>query len=421
MNANPRRIGAVVAALAISFGAITPAQAVDLDGFGKIGVPPIAGGEVIPGYPIPVQHPGAPVPQPFPADALVGYISDISSHDYGIYYSVVDGFKDLQKNHPEVMHENLEKVVKINNDAASNPALIHRAQIDAAADKEGLLSAFSDALGSELGQYFRDALKENRLPKTVFLFGNGYGARAGGLASSTFFEKEIFAYDRPFKAAPERIKRYENGKDNFYRDSKSFPSGHTNQATWVTTLLALAIPELGPQLLARGSEAGYNRLVMGVHYPLDVMGGRMTGTAAAADRWNDLRMRAAIKQAGEEIRKELEWRAGRPLSEVVAHDTPYRSTTQAVKEYTERMSMGFAPVYKTDAPMIVPQAAPDLLLPSHPTLNYAQRASILRQTAIKSGSPLDDQGPRGSWQRLNIAAAMAANVKVNPDGSVTVI
>lgn len=419
MNANRRRLLAVLAASTIAFGTITPAQAVDLDGLGKIGVPPIAGAEFIPDYPTPVQHEGAPTPQPFPAGALVGYISDISSHDFGIYYSVIDGFKDLQANHPEVMDANLDKVVEVNNSA--NPTQIKRAQVDAAADKEGLLYAFSDALGAELGQHFRDALNENRLPKTVFLFGNGYGARAGGIASSTFFEKEIYDYDRPFKVAPERIKRYENGQDDFYRDSKSFPSGHTNQATWATTLLALALPEVGTQLVTRGSEAGYNRMVMGVHYPLDVMGGRMTGTAAAADRWNDPKMRDAIKQAGEEIRKELEWRAGRPLAEVVAQDTPYRSTAQAVSEYTERMSMGFAPVYKTDAPMIVPQAAPDLLLPSHPNLNYAQRASVLRQTAIKSGAPLDDQGPKGSWQRLNIAAAMAVNVKVNADGSVTVL
>lgn len=319
------------------------------------------------------------------------------------------------------MAKNLDIVVDVNNAASDNPELIARAQRDAAADKEGLLLAFSDALGEELGGHFRQALKENRLPKTVFLFGNGYGARAGGIASSTFFEKEIYNYQRPFKVAPEKINRYENGVDDFYRDSKSFPSGHTNQATWATTLLALALPELGPQLVTRGSEAGYNRMVMGVHYPLDVIGGRMTGTAAAADRWNDPKMRRAVKQAGEEIRKELEWRTGRPLAETVAAQTPYRSTSQAVKEYTERMTMGFEQVYNTEAPMIVPQAAPDLLLSSHPNLSYSQRASVLRQTALPAGYPLDDQTREGSWQRLNIAAAMAAKVQVNGDGSVSVL
>jgi len=349
-----------------------------------------------------------------------GFISDISSHDYGVYVDVIDGFNDLRANHPDVMQQNLATTIRINNEAAGNPAAISRAQMDAAADKAGLLTAFSDALGEELGGHFRDALRENRLPKTNYLFGNGYLARAGGLASSTFAEKTYYGYERPFVVAPDKINRYNLPGEDFYGDSKAFPSGHTNQATWSTTLLALAVPELGPQLVARGSEAGYNRMVMGVHYPLDVIGGRMTGTAAAADRWNDPKMRDAVRQAGQEIKAELEWRTGKPLAQAVAEDSPYRSTDVAVDEYTERMTNGFQQVYRNDAPMIVPQAAPDLLLSAHPELSYAQRASVLRQTAIQSGYPLDDQSPEGSWQRLNIAAAMAAYVRVNADGSVTV-
>ena len=84
------------------------------------------------------------------------------------------------------------------------------------------------------------------------------------------------------------------------------------------------------------------------------------------------------------------------------------------------MTYGFKPVYNTNAPMIVPQAAPDLLLSRHPNLNYDQRASVIRQTAIPAGSPLDDQSARGSWQRVNLAAALAATVTVNADGSVSV-
>lgn len=404
---------AALAASAISFGMVTPAQAEQT-------LPAIAGAEAVPGYPLPVQHPGAPTPVPFSPDYVGGFISDISSHDYGVYVDVIDGFNDLRANHPEVMRQNLATTIRINNEAAGNPAAISRAQMDAAADKDGLLTAFSDALGEELGGHFRDALRENRLPKTNYLFGNGYLARAGGLASSTFAEKTYYGYERPFVVAPDKINRYNLPGEDFYGDSKAFPSGHTNQATWSTTLLALAVPELGPQLVARGSEAGYNRMVMGVHYPLDVIGGRMTGSAAAADRWNDPKMRDAVRQAGQEIKAELEWRTGKPLAQAVAEDSPYRSTDVAVDEYTERMTNGFQQVYRNDAPMIVPQAAPDLLLSAHPELSYAQRASVLRQTAIQSGYPLDDQSPEGSWQRLNIAAAMAAYVRVNADGSVTV-
>lgn len=414
-NKSLKITAAAMMATTMSLSAVSVAPATALS------MPAIAGSQGLPNYPHPVPHKGAPNPQPFGPEYLGGYISDISSHGWGVYLDVVDGFNDVRANHPGVIKQNLDKVVDINNAAQKNPAAIKRAQSDARADKDGVLMAFSDALGGELGRHFRDALRENRLPKTQFLLGNGYLARAGGVASSTFVEKMVFNNDRPFVVAPDRIKKYQDGKRDYYGTSKSYPSGHTNQAVWSTTLLALTLPELAPQILARGSEAGHNRIVMGVHYPLDVMGGRMSGTAAAADRWNDPKMRDAIRQAGKELRAELEWRAGRPISQVVKSDKAYRSTDQAVREYTERMSYGFPKIYRKDAPMVVPQAAPDLLLAKFPKLNYKQRASILRQTAIPSGSPLDDQGPRGSWQRLNMAAAFAAKAKVNGDGSVTVL
>ncbi|MCF4007549.1 phosphatase PAP2 family protein [Corynebacterium uropygiale] len=372
----------------------------------------------IPALHPPVFHDGAPVPQAFPPEEYRWYLSDISSHPYGIYYSVIDSFPQLREHNPELMERNIDTVSRINHEAAANPALIDRAHEDATAEDEGVLWLFTDAFGQELGGHLRDALRENRLPKTVMLFG-GVTARAGGLASSTFVEKEMYNNPRPFIAYPDRIQRYEVPGVETYPNSKSFPSGHTNQATWTTTFLAAMLPELAPQLLARGSEAGYNRLVLGVHYPLDVIGGRMTGTAAAADRWNDPRMRANLEAAAQEIRSELEWRCGDTLANCVARDTPYDAN--AVQHYSERMSYGFDPVLPTDAPMIVPQAAPDLLINAFPELTYEQRRSVLEQTAGPAGLPLDDQGPAGSWQRLDLARAMSAHVEVLDDGSVRVM
>lgn len=363
---------------------------------------------------------GAPVPQPFTSDYLVGFPSDISSYQYGIYLDVNKLFYHIRDERPDVRQANLEKAVAINNAAADDPELVRRAQMDAAADKDGVLEAVSDALGEELGGALRDALADNRLPKTQYLLGNGYLARAGGLASSQFAEKYIFAYDRPFVVAPENIQRYNDGEHDFYSTSPSFPSGHTNQATWITTLLAYMLPELGPQIVTRGGESGYHRVVMGVHYPLDVVGGRMSGQAAAADRLNDPRMRDAIDQAREELRAELEWRTGKSIAQLASALEETQPAEQAVARYDELLGYGFAPIYREDAPMQVPQAAPVLLANAHPELTWEQRAEVLRQTATPAGHPLDWQGAGGSWQRLNLAAAMAAEVSVQPDGSVHV-
>ena len=373
--------------------------------------------------PAPVQHPGAPVPEPFSTDYIAGFESDVSSYQFGNYWQVVQLFDHI-KAQPEIRQENMDKAVAINNAAAGDPALIRRAQADAKASSTSVLNAVSDSMGKNLGDAFRAALAEHRLPKTEYLLGNGYAARAGGLANSTMSEKYYFNYQRPYQRAPQAIKRYDDGSKDLYPTSPAFPSGHTNQATWITTLMSFMLPEVGPQLMLRGAEAGNHRVVLGVHYPLDVIGGRMTGQAAAADRLNDKRMRNALWQASMEVRKEIKWRTGKTVEELVAQDreegTDYRSTQDAVVEYSKFMDYDFAPRYHTDAPMVVPQAAPVLLAASHPELSWDQRAEVLRQTARPAGNPLDWQAEGGSWQRLDLARAMAATVTITPDGAVNV-
>ena len=370
---------------------------------------------------VPTHIHGAPVPVPFSPDYLVGYISDRSAYEHGIYAEVNRLFPELRDRRPDVMDSNRAQVVAINNAAESDPARIHNAQIDASASSEELLFALSEALGEEFGTHFRTALTEGRLPKTQFLLGNGYLARTGRVASSTFVEKEMFKYPRPHVVMPDKIKRYNPPGKELYLTSKSFPSDHTNQATLMTSLLAYMVPEVAPQLHYRGALAGNSRVVLGVHYPLDVIGGRMSGQAAAADRLNDPRMRDALNQAAAELRAEIEWRAGKPIKDLVASDKPFVPTATAVSQATAWNNYEFEPIYHRDAPMIVPQAAPTLIAASFPELNHHQRAQIIAQTATAAGNPLDWQGPGGSWQRVNLAAASAAKISVAPDGSVTVL
>ncbi len=353
------------------------------------------------------QHPGAPVPVPFSTDWLAGYVSDISAYKYGVYLEINRLFPYLKAQRPDVMRANMDIVSRVNRQAAADPALIQKAQKDAIASGDDLLAQLSPALGQEFGKAFRDALAENRLPKTQYLLGNGYLARAGGVASSTTVEKLVFDYPRPFVAEPARITRYDMPGRDIYPTSKAFPSGHTNQATWVTSLLAYMVPEVAPQLHYRGAEAGYSRMVLGVHYPLDVVGGRMSGQAAAADRLNDPKMKAALNQSRDELRREIEWRTGKPIRQLVEQDTPYVTTQYAVDQYTRWMEHDLPRIYRPDAPMITPKAAPVLLESAYPGASWGARANALRRTAGAPGNPLDWQGPEGSWQRLNLAKAAA--------------
>lgn len=387
---------------------------------GVTGLPPMGPPSFLPGREqVAADENGAPIPQPFPADYIArAYRSDAS--DEGIFYhSVVHPFVDLRENHPEVMDENLEIVVKINNAAKDD----REAQLLALADDhDDPLVNLSAGFGQELGGHFRDAVNEGRLPKMTALM-SGNLARAGGIASSSFAEKYTYGYDRPFVVAPDRIERYyrdQPGDDDPYSTTPSYPSGHTNKAAWTATLMSMMLPEVAPQIQARSSEAGQSRLVMGVHYPLDVMGGRMMGNQAAVDRWSDPEFRGLIQAAAAEVRAELEWRCGGTIAECAARDVPYLSDDAAVAQYTERMTYGFKRVGEAGVPVTVPAGYAGLLATTHPDLTDEQRNRVLAATSIDSGYPLDRTDGRASHVRINMAAAMAADVTVNPDGSLTV-
>ena len=104
----------------------------------------------------------------------------------------------------------------------------------------------------------------------------------------------------------------------------SFPSGHTTDAYSAGLTLATLLPELAPSILARVSEAANNRIVLGVHYPLDVIGGRMAGQAAVAARWSDEKFRTQVLQpARRELIGYLQSACGDTLAACIAADRPY--------------------------------------------------------------------------------------------------
>ncbi|MFT4110266.1 phosphatase PAP2 family protein [Propionicimonas sp.] len=226
----------------------------------------------------------------------------------------------------------------------------------------------------------------------------------------------------------------------------AFPSGHTTTAYEAGITLATLLPELAPQILARSSEAGNNRIVLGVHYALDIIGGRMNGEMALASRWSDGAFRTQVLEpARAELVSYLESKCGNTLARCIASDTPYTDnpyggkkipggTSQivtnrasAVKVYTERMGYGFAATSSTRQKASVPAGAESLLLTTFPTLTSTQRISVLAQTEVRSGHPLDTTWSSthgtapGSWQRLNLARAMSATVKVYKNGTVKVV
>ncbi|HVP74775.1 MAG TPA: phosphatase PAP2 family protein [Gaiellaceae bacterium] len=63
--------------------------------------------------------------------------------------------------------------------------------------------------------------------------------------------------------------------------SGSFPSGHTTTSFACATVLAAAVPRAAPFLYLLALAIGFSRIYVGVHWPLDVLGGMALGTATA--------------------------------------------------------------------------------------------------------------------------------------------
>ena len=63
--------------------------------------------------------------------------------------------------------------------------------------------------------------------------------------------------------------------------SHSFPSGHTATAFAGATALSLLYPRGAPVFYVLAAAIAYSRLYLGVHFPLDVVGGAVIGAVTA--------------------------------------------------------------------------------------------------------------------------------------------
>ncbi|MHC3469468.1 glycoside hydrolase domain-containing protein [Streptomyces sp. 7R007] len=381
------------------------------------------------------SDPSTYTPTPFPDDTLKAsyasdewpatddgsdYFNDLLSGIDDLGHDVLGANTKLTEGSP-LTAQNDEIAVRINN--AATQQQVDRAEVDAG---NSATVTMADGLGSRLGQLYLDALNSGQLPKTSALF-----SRVTQGIDTHDAAKNHYGYLRPyvrlgFVGDGGYVYESQDGSYSSLATSGSYPSGHTYGGYEAGTILATLLPELAPSILARTSEYGDNRIVLGFHYPLDVMGGRITGQATVAHRWADPDFAALLTQAHTEIENVLlaqcrEEGYGDTLTACEGDAYDGLSTAQDVDLYTRRLTYGFSRTGKAGQALTVPTDAAALLITAFPDLTTEQRAEILEQTATDSGYPLDlTADGEASWQRINLAAAMAAHVVVNADGSVTV-
>jgi undecaprenyl-diphosphatase len=61
----------------------------------------------------------------------------------------------------------------------------------------------------------------------------------------------------------------------------SFPSGHAATSFAAATMLSFAFPRFAPALLVLAAAVAFSRVYVGVHYPLDILGGAVLGSLMA--------------------------------------------------------------------------------------------------------------------------------------------
>jgi hypothetical protein len=90
--------------------------------------------------------------------------------------------------------------------------------------------------------------------------------------------QDVYGSSRPVQVALNRFNAFDPTALNGIATNPSFPSGHTTYAYTDGILLAMLVPQQYQSMLARAADYANSRIVLGVHYPLDIIGGRALAT-----------------------------------------------------------------------------------------------------------------------------------------------
>ncbi|GEP57840.1 acid phosphatase [Reyranella soli] len=166
----------------------------------------------------------------------------------------------------------------------ASPERIEQARRDA---DESVDTMFAAVLGK--------ALPASALPATTRLFARLEDTEDAVVAPT----KTAFKRVRPYLSDPE-IKA-------LVRPSitGSYPSGHTTHITASSIVMGDIVPEKRDAIWERAHDYAWSRVIAGMHYPNDLDGGRLTGTAIAVALRNRPEFKADFDAAKRELRQYL--------------------------------------------------------------------------------------------------------------------
>jgi len=280
------------------------------------------------------------------------------------------------------------------------------------------------------------------------IFGVSYGLSAGTPGADTYGDS------RPFQTEPDVVRFigldyfntpagntvYNRGPIMNLVDSPSYPSGHTTYGYTGSLVLAMLVPERYPQMIARAAEYGNDRILMGAHYAMDVMGGRtLTLYDLAHLLANDPAyvgqsfkgvpvikdFQAAVREARADVTAALESACGNTIAVCARQDIGRLSDPAANQAfYAATQTYSLPVVYAGNSVTVedVGKLAPEagyLLTVAFPSMSLEQADRILTETEGPGGGFLDNGSSFGVYSRLNLyaAAARAAAIASPPSAA----
>lgn len=254
---------------------------------------------------------------------------------------------------------------------------------------------------------------------TPDIFGVSYGLPAGsvlgdkyGNARPFLTEHTLHRFSGPdyFNLPSDNIV-YNFGPAMPLVDSPSYPSGHTTYGYAGAIILGLLVPERYSQMITRGAEYGNNRILMGSHYIMDVMGGRalalydmahllandklymnvpMDGASTISD------FRATLVEARNELADVLSQNCGDSVRACAGQDMSRFNNEQANSVFYESTQTYGLPIAnpkvsssRVDVGKVAPEAG-YLLTVAFPSLSLAEADRILTDSEGPGGGFLDD-------------------------------
>ncbi|AWV04451.1 hypothetical protein DM992_34215 [Burkholderia sp. JP2-270] len=244
-----------------------------------------------------------------------------------------------------------------------------------------------------------------------------------GNNASTEPAKRFYKYARPYRWSPSVVvaPTLVPAESTTPATDGGFISGHQAEAMRDAVTMAWLVPERFQEMVGRGLELGENRILAGMHSPLDVIGGRMLALAVSAA---NLAAYASDAQAAYgQAHQTLQQLTGTTDATFPAFARSGATATDRFADYaankaafTRRMTYGFGAIDATGAPPVVPKGAEILLQTRFPYLGADQRRVVLKTTELPSGYPVMDDAE--GWGRLNLFAAADGYGAFN--GNVTV-